>query len=311
MVLCGKQRFELLLQPVSGKALPVYKGEILRISTPEDAQCVDFNCFNLHDYKEHMSVGHMRVRFGFRAKKDNVILSNPNRYNPMMAILEMSETCFTDLLSPRCCAAQFELGPSAYGFDVHTNCQSTLAECIGEYGLTPDDVHDSFNMWMASGWDNFGNFVGLPGRNPGTKGDYIDLLALMDVLAVPAVCGWGDITRTSDNNWWFKPIKIEVFESSNETQELVMKYVHRYQLKSRETVKDFHIKEIRSERELTSIAGYKPNFINHPLEIHEVTIELTESDYEQVQRLKKLGLGINDEEVIRAAVMDWLGKTRL
>jgi hypothetical protein len=31
----------------------------------EGEQCVDFNCFNLRDYKERMSVGHMRLQ-GFR-----------------------------------------------------------------------------------------------------------------------------------------------------------------------------------------------------------------------------------------------------
>ena len=299
----GKRRFELILRPISGKALPVYQGEVLRISLPEGTQCVDFNCFNLHDYKERMSVGHMRVTFGFRAKKGDIILSNPNRYNPMMAVLEMPESCITDLLSPRCCAARFEIGPSAYGFIHHTNCQSTLAECIGEYGLTPDDVHDSLNMWMASGWDNFGNYVGLHGRNPGKKGDYVDLLALMDVLAVPVICGWGDVTRTSDNNWWPKHIKIEIFQSSEEAKKLVQQYVSRYVHKSRETVEDFHIKGIQTERELKPIPGYKPNFL--PFGIHKIIVKLTDKDYTQVQRLKRLGLGSDDEETIRAAVMDW------
>ena len=90
----GKRRFEIVLQPVSGKALPVYKGEVLRISQITGGQCVDFNCFNLNDYKEYMSVGHMR-RESFRIAPDRFIWSNPPRYRPMMKILAMSPTCVT------------------------------------------------------------------------------------------------------------------------------------------------------------------------------------------------------------------------
>ncbi len=302
----GKPRFELILQPVSGKAVPVYQGEVLRITLVEGSQCVDFNCFNLHDYKEHMSVGGMRLRYSFRPKKGDLILSNPNRYNPMMAILEMPKSCVTDLLGARCSAQFFEM---RYGFGIHTNCQSTLAECIGEYGLTPDDVHDSFNMWMNSVWDNLGNYIPDAQRNTGKEGDYVDLLALMDVLAVPITCGAGDVTYTS--NFKLKPIKTEIFESSEETRELVPEYLRRCNFKSRETVEDFHIKEIRCERELKPIPGYKPNFINYPLRIHEFTLELTDEDYKQVQQLKRCGLGEDDENAIRSAVMDWCAKNRV
>jgi uncharacterized protein len=68
----GKRRLELVLQPVSGKALPVYKGEIIRITQLEGGQCVDFNCFNLDDHKEYMSVGHMR-REDFHPKEGQFI----------------------------------------------------------------------------------------------------------------------------------------------------------------------------------------------------------------------------------------------
>lgn len=302
----GKPRFELILKPVSGKALPVYKGEVLRLTLLEGAQCIDFNCFNLHDYKEHMSVGHTRARCGFRPKKSDVIFSNPNRCNPMLAIIEMPEHCVTDVLGARCSAPVFEM---LYGFDTHTNCQDTFAECIGEYGLTPDDVHDSFNMWMNSAWDNFGNYFTSVGRNPGKKGKYVDLLALMDVLAVPIVCGSGDVFCTS--NFWLKPIKVEVFEPSAENNELVQEYLDRYDFKCRKTVEDFRIKEIRCERELKPIPAYKPNFINYPLEIHGITVELTDADYKQVQRLKWRGLGVDDEDAIRSAVMDWCYKNRV
>ena len=58
--------------------------------------------------------------------------------------------------------------------------------------------------------------VGLDGRatmhRQDTKpGDHVDLLALMDVLAVPNVCG-SDVMRTS--NFSLKPIKLTVFAAT-------------------------------------------------------------------------------------------------
>ena len=296
----GDRRWELVLQPVSGKAIPVYRGEVLRVTQVEGAQCVDFNCFNLHDYKEHMSVGHMRQMFGFRPQKGNVIMSNPNRFNPMLAIIEMPETCVTDLLGARCWAQLFEV---VYGCGIHTNCQDTFAETIGEYGLTPDDVHDSFNFWMNSSWDENGNYYPTAGRNTGRKGDHVDLLALMDVLAVPIICGGGDSGRVS--SYWFKPLKVEIFRHSDETNKLAQDYIDKYNFKTRQTAEDFHIKEIRCERELRPIPGYKPNFSNYPLQIQEVTIELTDEDCEQIRSLKSRGLGEDDEDAVRSAVFEW------
>ena len=48
----GKAREDFVLEPIEGRALPVLKGEVLRIEQIRGGQCVDFNAYNLHDYKE-------------------------------------------------------------------------------------------------------------------------------------------------------------------------------------------------------------------------------------------------------------------
>src|SRR5262245_53699749 len=70
----------------------------------------------------------------------------------MFLILEIPETCRTDLLGGRCRASLFD----RRGYGLHTNCQDTLSAAIGEYDLTPDDVHDSLNLWMNTEWDSVG-----------------------------------------------------------------------------------------------------------------------------------------------------------
>ena len=51
-----------------------------------------------------------------------------------------------DVMFPRCSANLYE---SVYGFRKHTNCHDIQSEAQREYGLTPDDVHDSFNLFMV------------------------------------------------------------------------------------------------------------------------------------------------------------------
>ena len=209
----GNERLKIVFQPVEGKAIPMKAGEVLRIIQVGNGQCVDFNCYNLHDYKERLSVGFTRMH-SFRPKEGDFLWSNPPRNNPMMKIVKMPAGCLTDTLHARCNAFLFE---DYYGFHLHTNCQDTFATAIGEYRLTPDDVHDAFNLWMDTGWDDQGTTYIR--RNSGRKGEYVDLLATMDVLAVPILCGSGDVQPTA--SFFPKPIEIRVFEASPKTLEMV------------------------------------------------------------------------------------------
>jgi uncharacterized protein YcgI (DUF1989 family) len=302
MISYGRQRFDLVLQPISGKAVPVHAGEVLRIIQVEGEQCVDFNAFNLHDYKERMDVGSSRGSTGFRPKKGDILCSNPPRYRPMIGILEMSPTCQTDLLGRTCHATVFEM---YFGLERHTNCQDTIAEAISEYGLTPDDVHDSFNMWMNSEWDSTGKMWTM--ANTGRKGDFVDLVAFFDILAVPLMCGSGDIRWTS--NFSLKPIQIKVFEASSDTKAIVDQVRTRHgRFKNQRTVDQFRVKDIKADRELRPVPGWKPQFVNFPLEVEDVTVKLNQAEYRKAVSLQEQGFGRDIGDVVRRAVMIWANK---
>jgi len=297
----GKRRLKIVFQPVEGKAVPMRAGEVLRITQLGNGQCVDFNCFNLHDYKEMLSVGFTRMH-SFRPKQGDFLWSNPPRNNPMMAILEMPPTCLTDTLHARCNAYLFE---DYYGFPLHTNCQDTFAAAIGEYRLTPDDVHDSFNIWMDTGWDDQGTTYIR--RISGRKGDFVDMMAMMDVLAVPILCGSGDVQPTAA--FFPKPVQVEVFESSAATRRKAAEWNARLKLSNNRTVEQFAVKEILATRELKRDPDYKPNFVNYPLQSTTVEVELSEREYGQLQRLRFADYQ-GDDEIFREAVMRWVFRNR-
>jgi uncharacterized protein YcgI (DUF1989 family) len=172
--------FEHVIQPGTGKAVEMRAGQILRIEQVEGGQCVDFNCFNLNDYKEFMHCGRTRTVHGFHPSKGTFLWSGPPREHAMMFILE-DTSGRNDVLFPRCSAYLYE---SAYGFRRSYHCQDIQAEAQREYGLTPDDVHDSFTSSCAR---KCGPHRAQITRQSSRAGDYVDLLALMDVLAVTNV----------------------------------------------------------------------------------------------------------------------------
>ena len=296
----GDCRYDITLQPVSGKAVPVYRGEVLRIIQVEGEQCVDFNCFNLQDYKERMSADDMRMQ-GFRVKQGHIAVSAPPRYRPMMAVLHMAETCVTDLLGARCDATA---GEREYDLVPRTNCQDTFAEAIREYGLTPDDVHDSFNMWMHTIWKD--SYYAL--RNVGPKGDYVELLALLDVLAVPIICGSGDIGQIS--NFRLKPIQVQVYTPSDDTRAITQAYLDRCTgSKNQRTPEDFRIKNILGKRKLKRISGYQPKFRAFPIEVTEIEVNFTAAEMKAIKAMRG-GMGNLDGDVVRAAFMLWYQANR-
>ncbi len=289
-----KAVFEWIMQPGTGKALELRKGQILRVEQIEGAQCVDFNCFNLHDYKEFMHCGRTRTVHGFNPSKGTFLWSAPPREQAMMYILEDTYGR-NDVLFPRCSAYLYE---SAYGFHQHTNCHDIQTEAQREYGLTPDDVHDSFNMFMCTE-------VTLDGRASITrqvskKGDYIELLALMDVLAVPNVCG-ADVMRTS--NFGLKPIKLEIFEASEKELASVPKLPV---LKSQRTPADFRNAQIKSTRALVADRSYSASFQNTPLVEEAITIELSPEEYAVFERSARADIyGDDMPSALRDFVFTW------
>jgi len=284
---------EFVIEPGTGKAIELLKGQILRVEQVEGGQCADFNCFNLHDYKEFMHCGRTRTVHGFNPSKGSFLWSAPPRERALLYILEDTYGR-NDVLFPRCSAYVYE---SAYGFDAHTSCQDIQAEAQREYGLTPDDVHDSFNLFMCTE-------VTLDGRATITRqatkpGDHVDLLALVDVLAVPNVCG-ADVMRTS--NFSLKPIRLTVFEATPAEIDAVPKVPL---LKSQRTPKDFRNPNVKATRELRRDPSYVAEFTNVPLVLQELSVKLTAEEAAALQRVRLPVYGDDDGAALRDVLFTW------
>ncbi len=285
---------ELRIEPGTGKAIELGKGQVLRIKQIDGNQCVDFNCFNLHDHKEFMHCGRTRTVHGFHPSAGSFLWSAPPRENAMLYFLT-DTVGRNDVLFPRCSAFLYE---SAYGFDVHTNCHDIQAEAQREYGLTPDDVHDSFNFFMCTevGTDGSATIT----RQNSKAGDHVELLALMDVLAVPNVCG-ADVMRTS--NFALKPIMITVYEASDADLAAVPPVPR---LKSQRTPAQFRNARIKATRELSRDPDYRPEFVNTPIVESNLVVELTDEEAGLLAAHARRNLyGADDGAALRDILFTW------
>lgn len=283
-----------VLAPGTGKALEVRKGQILRVEQIEGGQCADFNCFNLHDYKESMHTGRTRTLHGIWPTEGHFLWSAPPRERAMLFILEDTVRC-NDVMFPRCSANVYE---SLYGLPVHTNCHDIQAEAQREYGLTPDDVHDSFNLFMKTGVRPDGSM--FIERHHSVPGDHVDLLALMDVLAVPNVCG-SDVMRTS--NFAIKPLRVSVYEA---TEADWAKVPTLRTWATQRTPADFRNAKIKADRALQRDPDYRPTFTNVPIVYQDTTIVLDDEEYALLTQHANRGLYGNDDGLaLRDIVFAW------
>ena len=288
--------YEHVMEPGTGKAVPVMRGQILRIEQIGNGQCADFNAFNLHDYKEYFHTGRTRHLHGLFPAEGDMLWSAPPRERPMFTIIR--DTVGTnDVQYPRCTGFLYEY---QYGFERHTNCHDILAEAIREYGLTPDDVHDSFNFWMHVGVDPDEKLYIK--RMMAKPGDYVELLAHFDILAVPNVCG-ADIFSTS--NFELKPLKVQVLESTADDRDRWLQPEER-QYRNQRTPDDFRIKEIKATRELERDDSYTPEWPVYPIVKQPVEVTLSDDELALVDGLRANGgVGEADGDIVRHAFFSW------
>jgi hypothetical protein len=240
-----------------------------------------------------MHCGRTRTVHGFHPSTGSFLWSAPPRERAMLYMLE-DTVGRNDVLFPRCSAYLYE---SAYGYDVHTNCQDIQAEAQREYGLTPDDVHDSFNLFMCTEVNPNGTATIV--RQSSKPGDYVDLVALMDVLAVPNVCG-ADIMRTS--NFSLKPIKVSVRPATEAELAAVPEVPS---LRSQRTPTDFRNPHIRVERALRRDPGYVPEFANVPLTVEELPVALSAEELALLESVKLDIYGDNLGAALRDVLFSW------
>jgi uncharacterized protein len=193
------------LEPQTGVALELEKGQVLRVVDPQGEQVSDVVAFasagpGWADASEWLSSGRtIDYNNTIYATTGHVLYSN--RSNPMFTVLEDRVGRHDFLLTP-CSPQTFEIlyeGHEGY----HPSCFENLAQNLGRFGVGEGDIPTTFNVFMNVEVSPTGEIrIGPPLSGPG---DFIDLRAEMDLVVGVTAC-----SAEKSNNHSLKPIDLEV-----------------------------------------------------------------------------------------------------
>lgn len=188
------------IQPRSGAGFTLRKGQTLKITDPEGLQVADFYCFAAGDPREALSAGRsIDYNDTLRLTSGHSLYSNRSA---VMAVIG-EDTCGRhDLLMPPCSLRMFQLvaGNEAY----YPSCHENLAKAFAPFGLGPDRISTTFNVFMNVEIRPDGELSILPPRSK--AGDFLVLEARMDLIVGLTACSHAESSAGA-----FKPIRYEIF----------------------------------------------------------------------------------------------------
>ena len=194
------------LEPQTGVAFEIERGQILRVVDPEGEQVSDVMAFasagpGRADASEWLSSGRT-IDYNNTIYQTTGHVLYSNRSNPMFTILEDTVGRHDFLLTP-CSPETFEmLYEDHEGY--HPSCFENLTKNLAPFGVGGDDIPTTFNAFMNVEVSPAGAItIGPPLSKPG---DFVDLRAEMDLVVGVTAC-----SAEKSNNHAFKPIDLEIF----------------------------------------------------------------------------------------------------
>ena len=206
--------FEKVLEPKTGIAVEMKKGQHVRVTDVDGKQCGDLAFFNRHNIREKHCQNLSRSRqfkpgegYRIRDRFDIGDCIYSTGYNKMMTIIaDTAVPGGVHEIELHSCNTQMYI---SMGLTPPPNggCWELLSAALKPYGIEPEDIPDTF--------DCFANLKHYPEthewrfESPVTRpGDYLEFRAEMDVIVGLSVCPF----EWATNNWIITPLKIEIFD---------------------------------------------------------------------------------------------------
>jgi len=187
------------LEPRTGVAFTVRRGDLVRVVDPTGEQVSDLVSFAADDVAEWLSSGRsIDYANTIYLTAGHTLYSNRSR--PMWTIVEDTVGRHDFLLTP-CSPDTFRI---IYGIDApRPSCFTNLAQHLAPYGIAPDMIPTTLNVFMNVVVGETGELTIGPPRS--RSGDYLLLRAEMDLIVGVTAC-----SAELSNNGTFKPIDVEV-----------------------------------------------------------------------------------------------------
>ncbi len=191
------------IAPQSGAAFHLRHREILRVCDPYGEQVADLFAFKDGESSCSLSSGRSIDYAGkiFLTTGD-VLYSNDSR--PMFTIVADTVGRHDFLLTP-CSQEMFEILHRHEGH--HPSCFENLCASFAPFGIKPEQISTTFNVFMNVAVDPNGTVRVEPPTS--RAGDFIELRAEMDLICALTAC-----SAEQSNNGSFKPIDYLIVDGS-------------------------------------------------------------------------------------------------
>ena len=189
----------LHLDPQTGTGLIVKRGQRLEIIDPRGEQVSDMVSFAEDDRREWLSSGRT-IDYANTIYLTTGHTLYSNRSRPMWTILQDTVGRHDFLLTP-CSPETFTILYKTTGH--HPSCFENLARHLEPFGIAPDAIPTSLNVFMNVDVLPSGKLRILPPRS--RAGDHIMLRAEMDLIVGVTAC-----SAELSNNGRFKPIDVRL-----------------------------------------------------------------------------------------------------
>jgi uncharacterized protein YcgI (DUF1989 family) len=190
------------LEPQTGTAFVLSKGEVLRVIDIEGEQVADLTAFNATDVREWLSSGRsIDYANTIYLTEGHTLYSNRSR--PMFRIIKDDVGRHDFLLTP-CSPETFEIIYNKNEY--HPSCFENLRKSLEPFDVPPDVIPTTLNLFMNVEVAPSGVLSILPPRS--RAGHAIELAAEMDLIVGLTAC-----SAEMSNNYTFKPIAYEILTS--------------------------------------------------------------------------------------------------
>ena len=162
------------IEPQSGTAFALSAGQTLRVIDPLGEQVADLVAFTAADRTEWLSSGGARLQQHDLPTAGHVLYSN--RSTPMLTIVDDTVGRHDFLYTP-CSRETFSIIYKTT--DPHPSCFDNLVGALGPFGIEPDHIPTTFNLFMNVSVAPDGTLTIDPPRSK--PGDSITLRAEIDL----------------------------------------------------------------------------------------------------------------------------------
>ena len=156
-------------------------GQILRLVDLQGRQAIDFLCYNAADPSERYNAADtMKISGSLFIEKGTKLYSDMG--SVLFTVIE--DTCGRHDTIGGCCSR--ESNRVRYGVEEGPNCRDNFLRALSRHGLGKNDIVANVNFFMYVPIGQDGQMAIMEGLSK--PGDYIDLKAEMNVLAVLSNC---------------------------------------------------------------------------------------------------------------------------